>query len=164
MDGTRDRIAEVERLVAPVLDGMGFELVRVRSSGGRRPTLQIMAEPADRGAMTVDDCAAISRNVSAVLDVDDPFAGAYTLEVSSPGLDRPLVRKEDYRRFAGRRARIETHRPIDGRRRFTGCLAGLRGETIAIDCGGVQADIPLGDVARAKLLPTDEPAAAHGNG
>ena len=162
-----ERTTRLEQLVGPALGGMGYELVRVHLSGGQRPTMQIMAERADRQNMTVDDCAAISRNVSAILDVEDPIVGSYTLEVSSPGIDRPLVRKEDYVRFAGHEARIETRQPIDGRRRFKGRLSGLLGETISIQCGDVRAEIPFDEVVRAKLLLTDELIAAittHGNG
>ena len=112
-----DRTAEIERLVEPTLDGMGYELVRVRESGGDQPTLQVMAERKDRQDMTVDDCAKISRTLSAVLDVEDPISEAYSLEVSSPGIDRPLMRLEDYERFAGFEVKIETKRPLDGHRK-----------------------------------------------
>src|SRR5712675_2493030 len=103
---------------------MGYRLVRVAVLGAGRATLQIMAERRDDASMTVDDCADISRSVSALLDVADPIAGAYTLEVSSPGIDRPLVRPEDYERFTGFEARIELARPVDGRKRFRGRLLG----------------------------------------
>src|SRR6516164_3227845 len=104
---------------------MGYELVRVQFAGGdRRPTLQIMAERADRRPMAVEDCAEISRMLSAVLDVEDPVQGAYVLEVSSPGIDRPLLRQADYERFSGFEARIELSRPMEGRRRYRGRLAG----------------------------------------
>jgi ribosome maturation factor RimP len=155
-----DRTAEIARLVEPSLDGMGYELVRVHVTGGGRPTLQIMAERKDRGEMTVDDCAAISRNLSALLDVEDPLPGAYALEVSSPGIDRPLMRIEDYERFAGFEARIETKRPHDGRRKFTGRLAGVRGGCVAIGDEAGQAEIPFDEIERAKLVLTDELIAA----
>ena len=128
-----DAIAEVERLISPSIDDLGYELVRVQLSGDGAPTLQIMAERKDRGDMTVEDCAEISRLVSALLDVEDPVPGAYTLEVSSPGLDRPLMRIGDYDRFAGYEARVETRRLIDGRKRFRGRLNGVRGDAIVID-------------------------------
>ena len=104
---------------------MGYRLVRVMITSGRRATLQVMAEPFDDRPMTVEDCAEISRSVSALLDVADPIAGAYMLEVSSPGIDRPLVRPEDYDRFSGFEARIELARPLEGRKRFRGRLLGL---------------------------------------
>ena len=158
-----DRTAEIVRLVEPSLDGLGYELVRVHLTGGGRTTLQIMAERKDRREMTVDDCAAISRNLSALLDVEDPVPGAYALEVSSPGIDRPLMRIEDYERFTGFEARIETKRPHDGRRKFTGRLAGVRGGCVAIGGEADQAEIPFDEIARAKLVLTDELIAASMN-
>src|SRR5437763_12585344 len=103
---------------------MGYRLVRVMLTSARRGTLQVMAERLDDAPMTVADCADISRSLSALLDVEDPIAGAYTLEVSSPGVDRPLVRPEDYDRFAGFDAKIELAEPLDGRKRFRGRLLG----------------------------------------
>ncbi len=156
-----DAIDGVGELVAPCLEGLGYDLVRVRlTGGGGRQTLQIMAERRDRARMTVEDCAGISRVVSALLDVEDPIAGAYTLEVSSPGLDRPLVKPGDYARFEGRYARIETRAPLDGRRRFKGRLLGVDGDSVRMLCGGVEWEIPFESVLRGKLLTTDEAAAA----
>src|ERR1700687_93581 len=103
---------------------MGYRVVRVALTGTGRPTLQVMAERRDDASMTVEDCAEISRSISALLDVADPIAGAYMLEVSSPGIDRPLVRPEDYDRFAGFEARIELNAPLDGRKRFPGRALG----------------------------------------
>src|SRR5690554_5392970 len=108
----------VGALIEPSLEEMGYELVRVQLTGGPRPGLQIMAERADRAQMSVEDCAAISRAISAILDVEDPIAGAYTLEVSSPGIDRPLTRPEDFDRFQGFEARIECREAVEGRRRL----------------------------------------------
>src|SRR5205823_15005961 len=110
--------AENARIIEPSLAVMGYQAVRLAFVGARGATLQIMAERVDGAAMTVEDCAEISRAVSALLDVADPIASAYTLEVSSPGIDRPLVRPEDYERFTGFEARIELTRPLDGRKRF----------------------------------------------
>ena len=116
---------EIARIIEPSLDAMGYRLVRLMQTGGlRRPTLQVMAERRDEEPMTVEDCAEISRAVSALLDVADPIAGAYMLEVSSPGIDRPLVRPEDYDRFAGFEARIDLSSPLDGRKRFRGRVLG----------------------------------------
>ena len=110
---------EVALLIEPTLRDLGFDLVQVRIVGGSRRTLQVMAEPADRErAMTVDDCATISRAVSAVLDVADPIEGAYSLEVSSPGIDRPLVRRDDFVRFTGFEAKLECEPALQGRKRF----------------------------------------------
>jgi ribosome maturation factor RimP len=105
--------------------------------------------------MTVEDCADISRTVSALLDVADPIASAYCLEVSSPGIDRPLVRGEDYQRFAGCEAKIELAAPRDGRRRFQGRIAGVEGDQVRIDLGTEQVMLPLAAIARAKLVLTD---------
>ena len=150
-----EAIGEVERLVGPPIEGLGYELVRVRLTGGGVPTLQIMAERQDRREMSVDDCAEISRLISAVLDVDDPIAGSYTLEVSSPGLDRPLVRAGDYERFAGCEVRVETRRSIGGRKRFRGRLVGRRGEDVVVAVGEVEHAIPFDEVLRGKLMLTD---------
>src|SRR3546814_8590835 len=118
--------ARIEDMIAPSLADMGYDLVRVSLTGGAaRMTLQIMAECLDGAGMTVDDCAAISRAVSALLDVEDPIRGAYVLEVSSPGIDRPLTRARDYERFAGYEAKVELRRMMDGRRRFRGRLMGV---------------------------------------
>ena len=160
MGGT-DLPRRIERLLAPSLEAMGYEIVRVRLSGGRSPTVQIMAERLDRRPMTVDDCTAISRNASAILDVEDPMAGAYTLEVSSPGIDRPLVRPEDYDRFAGFEAKLELARPIDGRKRFRGRLLGRDGDRVRVVTDTGEVALPLADVARAKLVVTDDLLAAH---
>jgi len=135
---------------------MGFELVQVRIGGGARSTVQIMAEPIDRTrAMTVDDCAEISHAVSAVLDVADPLPSAYTLEVSSPGIDRPLVRRDDFARFAGHEAKLESDVAVEGRKRF-------RGEIVAVDdeapfynvYGGTQDNATQGGPSRTANIST----------
>ena len=152
-----DTAARVEELIAPALDDMGYALVRVQLSGdGRRRQLQVMAERHDQGAMTVDDCAAISHLVSALLDAEDPIKGAYALEVSSPGVDRPLTRPEDYRRFAGHVARLELHAAIGGRRRFEGRLEGIDERVVRIVADGESLALPYEEIARAKLVITDE--------
>ncbi len=151
----------VSALVAPSLEAMGYDLVRVLLQGRQHLTLQIMAERRDRVPMTVEDCADISRALSALLDVEDPIAGAYTLEVSSPGIDRPLTRPQDYERFAGFDAKLETVRPVDGRKRFRGKMLGLDADgqvRLVVETGEVS--IPLADVKSAKLVLTDELIAA----
>lgn len=154
----------IEQLISPSLAAMGYELVRVRLEGsGRGRTLQIMAERADREEMTVEDCAAISRDISAIIDVEDPIPGAFTLEVSSPGVDRPLVRLGDYDRFSGLEAKLETREPIDGRRRFQGRLAGCEGDRVRIECAGEEAVVPFDCISKAKLVLTDELIAAMMN-
>lgn len=144
----------IEDIVAPTIVGMGYELVRVAMSKGG--TLQIMIEPADGRPMDVEDCATLSRALSAVLDVEDPIPGAYTLEVSSPGIDRPLTRPKDYARWAGHVARLETAEPIEGRRRFKGTLLGLEDGLVKLRLDdGKEASVPLSAVSRAKLEMTD---------
>lgn len=147
---------EIVRIIEPSLEAMGYRLVRVAVTGARRTTLQVMAERQDDAAMSVDHCADISRQVSALLDVADPIAGAYTLEVSSPGIDRPLVRPEDYDRFAGFEARIELHAPLDGRKRFRGRLLGRAGDCVRLAGDDGEAHLPLAAIARAKLVLTDD--------
>jgi ribosome maturation factor RimP len=153
-----DVAKRVADLIDPSLTDMGFELVRVQFTGNTRKTLQVMAERADRVAMTVEDCAQISRAVSALLDVEDPIAGQYLLEVSSPGLDRPLTRKDDFVRFAGFEAKLETAMPVDGRKRFKGRLIGLNEEgaiVIAPEEGG-ELVVPFSNFVRGKLVLTDD--------
>ena len=157
MDGSE----RLQAIIAPTVSAMGYEIVRVQLSGGRRPVLQVMAERVDEASMTVDDCADISRTISALLDVEDPISGAYHLEVSSPGIDRPLTRLRDFERYAGFEARIETRALIDGRRRFKGVLKGVAGETVRVEIeGGVLAEVPFGGILRAKLVLTDALIAA----
>jgi ribosome maturation factor RimP len=160
----RRRLREVdiiERLIGPSLDGMGFRLVRVSFGGGGRPVLQVMAEPADGSPMSVDHCAEISRVVSAILDVEDPIPGAYMLEVTSPGIDRPLVSRDDYRRFAGFEAKLELGRPLDGRKRFRGKIQAVDAEDRVpiVEEEGTVA-VPFADIVKAKLVLTDELLAA----
>ncbi|WP_308910703.1 ribosome maturation factor RimP [Pseudokordiimonas caeni] len=147
---------KITALIAPTVEALGFELVRVTYGGGRKPTLQIMAERPD-GSMGVDDCAIISREVSALLDVEDPLPGEYLLEVSSPGIDRPLTRRKDFERWMGFDAKVELMEQIDGRRRFRGKLVSLAGDTLTLDTedeGKVELD--YGQIGKAKLVLTDE--------
>ena len=145
----------IETMIAPSLEAMGYDVVRVSFTGGRRPTLQIMVEHRDETPMTVEDCATVSHSVSALLDVADPIATAYHLEVSSPGIDRPLVRRADYERFAGFEAKIELQRPLDGRRRFRGTLMGLDGDSVKLRIDDASVLLPLSAIARAKLVLND---------
>lgn len=145
----------------PSLEAMGYELVRIQLQGRQRLTLQVMAERRDRQPMTVEDCADISRSISALLDVDDPITGAYTLEVSSPGIDRPLVRPADFERFAGFEAKVDTARPVDGRKRFRGQLLGLAADgAVRLAAEGGEIALPFADIQRAKLVLTDALIAA----
>ena len=153
---------EVRDIIEPSIEAMGYELVRVHHTGGMRPVLQIMVERTDGASMTVDDCAAISRTVSALLDVEDPIAGEYTLEVSSPGIDRPLTRLKDFSRFSGYEARIELAAPVDGRKRFKGRLLGVAGEDVRIAVEDGEYALPFRRIQKAKLVLTDDLVAAHG--
>ncbi|HET9018963.1 MAG TPA: ribosome maturation factor RimP [Acetobacteraceae bacterium] len=151
--GLEARLAEI---VTPALEGLGYELVRVAITGRDRPTVQIMADRADGAAMTVEDCEAISRELSAVIDVADPMPGEWTLEVSSPGIDRPLTRIKDWNRFAGHLARAELDPPLDGRKRFSGLVLGADAEfaRLRLDDGSEVA-LPLAHLRRARLVLTD---------
>lgn len=155
-----DRIHQVTELIEPTLRDMGFELVRVSMSGGQRPTLQVMVERSDRGPVTLDQCAVVSHAISALLDVADPLPGAYRLEVTSPGLDRPLVRRADYERFAGFEARLETELPLEGRRRFRGRLLGIADDQVQLALPEGETSIPFDAIKKAKLVLTDELLAA----
>jgi ribosome maturation factor RimP len=157
-DELASRIAE---LVRPTIAAMGFVLVRAHVLGNQRKRVQIMAERIDGTGMTIDDCAGLSRALSAIIDVADPIAGSYVLEISSPGIDRPLIRIEDYRRFAGFEARLELGRLIDGRRRLQGRLLSAGEDTVRIDVGGVAKEIAIADIRRAKLVLTDDLLASH---
>jgi ribosome maturation factor RimP len=145
----------LENLLAPPLRTLGFELVRVKLSGGRRPTLQVMAEKPDH-TMSVEDCVRLSRELSAVLDVEDLLPGGYVLEVSSPGIDRPLTRLKDFADFEGFEAKLETKEPREGQRRFKGRLEGVKGETILLDTGEGTERFELAELDKAKLVLTDE--------
>ena len=148
-------------LVEPSLTEMGFALVRLRLSGQTRVTLQVMAERADGAPMSIDDCTAISRALSALLDVEDPIPSAYDLEVTSPGLDRPLIRPEDFDRFAGALAMVESARPIEGKKRFKGRLLGRDAEgQIKITTADGDITIPYAAIAKAKLMPDESVIAA----
>jgi ribosome maturation factor RimP len=153
--------ARVSAIVEPVLEQLGYRLVRVRVSNSEGCTVQIMAERPD-GSMTVEDCEDVSRALSPVLDVADPIDRAYRLEISSPGIDRPLVRKSDFDRYAGHLVKIEMEIPVNGRKRFRGTLAGTEGETAKLRrddvAEGEEADVllPIGEMGEAKLVLTDE--------
>lgn len=146
------RLADI---VAPTIEGLGFELVRIRLMSGKRATLQIMAERPE-GWIEVDDCAKISRAVSAVLDVEDPISGEYVLEVSSPGIDRPLTRLKDFERYADYEVKLETSELIDGRRRFKGMLHGVEGNEILVEIPEGVIGLEFDWLSDAKLVLTDE--------
>ena len=146
------RMAEI---ITPVIEDLGFELVRVRLMSGKTTTLQIMADKPE-GGIEVDDCAEISNAVSAVMDVEDPILDEYTLEVSSPGIDRPLTRLKDFETFEGYEAKLETADLIDGRRRFKGALAGVEGDEVLINIEEGTIGLKFDWLSDAKLVLTDD--------
>jgi len=164
-DMTNDLIAKaaidrrMAEIITPVIEDLGYELVRVRLMSGKYQTLQVMAERPE-GGIEVDDCAKISTAISAVLDVEDPILDAYTLEVSSPGIDRPLTRLKDFDAFEGYEAKIETDELIDGRRRFKGTLAGIEGDEVLINITEGKEELTVGLkfdwLTDAKLVLTDD--------
>jgi len=159
MSAKSELAIRVSEAIRPLIEAMGFELVRVKLMGSRRKTLQIMAERPD-GSMTVEDCAELSNALSALLDVEDLIAGEYALEVSSPGIDRPLVRPLDFERYNGHLAKIKMDLPLDGRKRFVGVISGLEGDAVIIDLKDASPEhrrvsLPLEQIDEAKLVLTD---------
>ena len=152
--------ARVAAIATPVLEGLGYRLVRVRVSGTSGCTVQIMAERPD-GSMTIEDCEVASRALSPVFDAEDPIESEYRLELSSPGIDRPLVRRSDFQRYAGHEMKVEMAFGIDGRKRFRGLLLGVENEAAHLRrkdaAEGEEADVllPIGDMAEARLVLTD---------
>lgn len=142
-------------LLQPSIEGMGYELVRLRLMGGKRVTLQIMAERPD-GTMEVDDCADLSRNISAILDVEDPIEGEFTLEVSSPGIDRPLTRLSDFARWEGYEVKLETGEMIEGQKRFKGILVGTEDNDVLIEIDQGTIGLDFDWLVDAKLVLTDD--------
>lgn len=153
--------ARVAAVVEPAIEGLGYRLVRVKVSSANGCTVQVMAERPD-GTMSVADCEAVSRAISPVLDLEDPVPQAYNLEISSPGIDRPLTRRGDFERWAGYEAKIEMEVPLDGRKRFRGFLRGVAGDDALIELRDVKAGekadfrLPLADIGDARLVLTDE--------
>jgi ribosome maturation factor RimP len=151
--------ARVAAIAGPVLAGLGFRLVRVRVSGRDGMTVQIMAERPD-GTFSIEDCELSSRTLSPALDVDDPIPGGYRLELSSPGIDRPLVRVSDFERAKGHEAKIEMAVPVDGRKRFRGEIEGVEGTEALLRLNEKETEaqtvrLPVGDMAEARLVLTD---------
>jgi ribosome maturation factor RimP len=151
-------IAGLERLIEPEVKHLGYELVRVMMIGGSSdPTLQVMAERRDTRQLDIDDCEKISRRLSDMLDLADPIAGSYRLEVSSPGIDRPLTRLKDYSDWRGHEARVHLAGPHEGRKNFTGILEGTEGEEILILTKNGEAHaLRFSEIASAKLVLTDK--------
>jgi ribosome maturation factor RimP len=148
-------MSHLEPIISPAVEAAGYRLVRLKLMGGKRKTLQIMAERAD-GQMTVEDCARLSRALSDFFEREDAIEGEYALEVSSPGIDRPLTRLIDFARWAGHEARLELKTPgSDGRRRFKGLLLGLDGGDVVMEVEGARFAFPYGGIAEAKLVLTN---------
>ena len=154
------RTKDLESLIAPIAESLGYSIVRVRVSGAVRPTLQVMAELPD-GTMPIEHCARLSEAISEAFEQDDPIEGEYVLEVSSPGIDRPLTRRRDFEAYSGHEARIELLSPLDGRKRIRGVLRGLRGEDIIVETetgpqrAMAELAIPYTSIGEAKLVLTD---------
>lgn len=148
--------ARIAASIEPTLQHLGYELVRIALLGRDRPTLQIMVDRADGAQVTLEDCELLNHQLGAVLDVQDPMPGPWTMEISSAGIDRPLTRVKDWNRFAGHLARAETLTPIDGRKRFSGVVLGAdeHAARMRLD-DGTEVALPLNDIRRAKLVLTD---------
>jgi ribosome maturation factor RimP len=157
MQSESEEAGQIAALIAAPLAALGFELVRVVLSGRHRRRLEVMIERVGGSSVNLDDCALASRSISALLDVEDPIAGAYDLEVGSPGIDRPLTRAQDFERFVDAPVRIELTAPQDGRKRFKGRLLGLApgGASARIKDDGQVIDLPLARIARARLAMSD---------
>ncbi|MBE6444522.1 MAG: ribosome maturation factor RimP [Alphaproteobacteria bacterium] len=150
-------MSELEEILTPVIDNLGFELVRIMTIGVKSPTLQIMIERKDRENLVVDDCALVSRAISELLDEVDPIEGEYSLEVSSPGLDRPLTKLENFERFVGYEAKVETKAEVEGRKRFKGRIVKVDDQQqIIFEMEGREYIIPYDAVSKAKLVLNDE--------
>lgn len=148
-------MSQLEPIISPVVEAAGYRLVRLRLIGGKRKTLQVMAERED-GTMNVDDCARLSRSLSEFLEGEDAIEGDYMLEVSSPGIDRPLTRLTDFARWCGHEAKLELAAPQDGRKRLRAVLLGLDGNDVLVEVAGERLSLPFRAIAEAKLVLTDK--------
>ncbi|MDE3060566.1 MAG: ribosome maturation factor RimP [Pseudomonadota bacterium] len=155
-----DIVQKITQIIEPSLAAMGYALVQVKLGDGRRKTLSVMAERSDSAGMSIDDCGKISQQVSALLDVDDPIQGAYDLEVCSPGLDRPLTKLEDFIRFTGNEAKIETMLPIGPSRKFRGMIQRVEDDTIILVIPEGEIRIAVGNIRNAKLMMSEALAKA----
>jgi ribosome maturation factor RimP len=148
-------MSHLEPILTPAIEAAGYRLVRLRLMGGKTKTLQIMAERPD-GTMNVEDCATLARALLDFMEANDPLEGEYELEVSSPGIDRPLTRLMDYSRYAGHEVKLELLAPLDGRKRFRGMLLGLDGSEVLMETQGARVSLPFKGIAEAKLVLTDK--------
>jgi len=152
--------AELRKLLEPAVTALGFELVGVEFVHGKRGLLRVYIDSED--GVTIDDCQAVSHQVSGVLDVEDPIPGQYSLEVSSPGLDRPLFHARDFERFAGHEVRLRLSVPVNGRRKFKGTLLGFRGEQVVVQTEDEELMVSLDEIDQARLVPDYESHRAEG--
>lgn len=153
---------KIRALITPSLEAMGYVVVRVRlRDGGSKGSLEVLAERKDSSGMSLDDCVEISHAVSALLEVEDPISGPYDLEVSSPGLDRPLVSLDDFARFVGNEAKVEMMLPLEGRKRFRGIIEGVQGEDVRVIVDGVVCTLPFSGMRSARLVLTDALIGKH---
>lgn len=146
----------IQQLIKPSLESEGYEIVRVMIMGDRTKILQIMLDRADEAPLSIDDCSHATSIISALLDVHDPFDGHYTLEVSSPGVDRPLTRLKDFERFKGNIIKLELNDAIEGRRRFQGLLKGIDGNNICLEVDEESLQFDFGDIYKSKLVMSDD--------
>ena len=153
-------VQRVEGIITPSIEELGFRIVQINFIEGKPPRLQVLAEHAETGRMNLDDCVNVSRRISVVLDVEDPLAGSYDLEVSSPGIDRPLITIKDYEKYSGFDVRIEMKSAIEGRKKITGRLRGVNEENVTIELEGKITDLKYKEIEKAKLLLNDELIAA----
>ena len=156
------QIETLYNIIDPIAEAMGYEIIRIalqNSPRGEAMTLQVMAERPD-GGMVIEDCAKLSREISVIMDVEDPISDEYVLEVSTPGIDRPLTRRKDFENYAGYEVKIELSVPEDGRRRFRGKLMGLGGDAVKIEVDGEIFEVDFNNIYRSKLVLTDELLAA----
>ena len=154
--GTTAMERQIQDLIGSSVEAMGYDLVRVRFSSGGKPTLQIMAERQDGENMTVEDCADLSRAISALMEVEDPISGAYDLEISSPGLDRPLTRLQDFENYLGYEVTVKVGDMIDGRKKFKGPLQRLEDDHVVLEQEGQEYKLTFDNIKSAKLVLTDE--------
>lgn len=155
-------LQSIRELIAAPAEALGYRIVQLKfNETSRNRTLQVMAERISDSGMNIDDCEKLSRTISALLDVNDTIANAYRLEVSSPGIDRPLTRIEEYTEYKGFTAKIETHLPVNGRKRYSGTLMGVDGDVVRIDVDGTEYSIRFADIYTAKLVLTDALIKAH---
>jgi ribosome maturation factor RimP len=154
--------SKIKEVLLPSLEAMGFSLVRIRiMGGGENRTLQLMIDRLDEQPISIEDCALVSRDASVLLDVEDPINGAYMLEVSSPGIDRPLTKERDFERYVGFEAKLELRDVQDGQRRFRGRLLGCENGVVKLLTEAGETSLPFGTITAAKLILTDELVAAH---